>query len=1008
MATNCGLYCFLTEHHASRQQRTYLPQVTVKSSTTIRTTSYITKLRQTFSNPTDQKLKNASYQFPLYDGIAVTSFTCIVGDRKIVGRVEEEEKARKTFNSAVDRGESAGLLASAPAGIFCLSVGGIPARSNIIVDIEYGGELKHDAEIDGVRFTLPTAIAPRYGSYPGDVFSLHADEFNRRGIQIDVDFDISPLTVRSLKTPSATFESLLTTSTSAASDKDGLAATASLQLTDSEMIEDFVLLAEIDGMGLPQAIIESSEDCHTVMASFVPKFKLPNIKPEIIFVADQSGSMAGGKTKSLIGALTVFLKSLPAGALFNICAFGSRHTFVFPKSQPYSQETATRAIKFVNTFKAQYGGTELQNPIQEAFSKHSGHLPLEIILLTDGEIWGEEPLFDFINDQIATKKVDARIFCLGFGHDVSHTLVEGVARAGRGVSQFVTDKEELDQKVVRMLKAALSPHFEDVAVKLNYEDDDFEIVDGLEKSDKTTDASPSRGESKQHISTSLFDQSAELDTPIPDSDAEKLKFINTTIDPFNFSAPYNISLFPFSRTTIFSMTGPKAGTPSSISVTAKSSSGPLNLTIPIKPNKVKGLVVRKLAAKSYVHDLEQGRLPASIEAKFNSPPTRNELLQQAITLLGETHQIATKYTSYVAVEDKLSQGLPPEDTNKYTPWKEIPPGIMRGMGAGPKFMRSAMPPPPPAPAPAYAPMAMFGGKPPARSSLPGGGGPASVFGSASTQAVGSSLFGGQPTEGAPFGTPSAVSASGGGLFGSVSGAPALTGFASGNAMPLAAQAPIGGGWGAPAQTGFAAPPPPAQDYAANAFDDDLEDKVDACEMQLDDGDISGRSHGSTAGAQMMSRPNDTDEDDDAEIDNAVLQQAQARQASSSSNAVSDLFGVLTKSRKKKAVGMSTVPAADISRMSDGERLRAVISEQKFEGSWECTDNLLQVLQITAPGDALDPKATTVLVLEALKKKFARLEEIWELCAEKAQAWLDGQVSDQEMEKLAVRVRQILI
>ncbi len=27
-------------------------------------------------------------------------------------------------------------------------------------------ELKHDAEVDGLRFTIPTSIAPRYGGLP--------------------------------------------------------------------------------------------------------------------------------------------------------------------------------------------------------------------------------------------------------------------------------------------------------------------------------------------------------------------------------------------------------------------------------------------------------------------------------------------------------------------------------------------------------------------------------------------------------------------------------------------------------------------------------------------------------------------------------------------------------------------------------------------------------------------------------------------------------------------------
>ena len=44
------------------------------------------------------------------------------------------------------------------------------------------------------------------------------------------------------------------------------------------------------------------------------------------------------------------------------------------------------AIKFVNTFRAEYGGTELFNPVKEAFNRRLGDLELEIgaLLALDG------------------------------------------------------------------------------------------------------------------------------------------------------------------------------------------------------------------------------------------------------------------------------------------------------------------------------------------------------------------------------------------------------------------------------------------------------------------------------------------------------------------------------------------------------------------------------------------------------------------------------------------------
>ena len=80
------------------------------------------------------------------------------------------------------------------------------------------------------------------------------------------------------------------------------------------------------------------------MATLVPKPPVKQSKPEVIFVADQSGSMRGSRTKTLVAALRVFLKSLPVGIKFNICYFGTSHSFLFPESQSYNQQTLEKAL----------------------------------------------------------------------------------------------------------------------------------------------------------------------------------------------------------------------------------------------------------------------------------------------------------------------------------------------------------------------------------------------------------------------------------------------------------------------------------------------------------------------------------------------------------------------------------------------------------------------------------------------------------------------------------------
>ncbi|KAG0254198.1 hypothetical protein DFQ27_006995, partial [Actinomortierella ambigua] len=156
-STVCGFYTV----DATRQ---YLPLVDVKVHTTILASTSRTKLTQTFVNSSATKLREVRYAFPLYEGVSVVAFTCRVGNRTIVGEVKEREKAKQDFKEAVATGQRAALFEQARevSDCFATSVGNIPAGAKVEVDITYVGELKHDAEVDGIRFTIPAKILPRY------------------------------------------------------------------------------------------------------------------------------------------------------------------------------------------------------------------------------------------------------------------------------------------------------------------------------------------------------------------------------------------------------------------------------------------------------------------------------------------------------------------------------------------------------------------------------------------------------------------------------------------------------------------------------------------------------------------------------------------------------------------------------------------------------------------------------------------------------------------------------
>ncbi|KAL8354686.1 hypothetical protein RB601_004205 [Gaeumannomyces tritici] len=692
--------------------RRHLPLVSLKSHTSVVSSTSRTTLTQTFINPQEtEPIAELRYSFPLYDGVSVVAFVCTINnDRVIRGRVKEKEAARRDYKDAVDRGETAGLLEQLPdaSDVFTTTIGNVPAGAEIRVEITYLGELKHDAEADGMRFTIPTTIAPRYGSMSHDTQPLpfSAGWSRAGGIDITVDVEIPAVGsnhIKTIKSPSHP----ISVEMKAFGATGMSAATAELSIGALELDKDFVVIVVLAKPDAPVVVLEQHPSIahqRALMATFVPRFNLPQIRPEIVFVCDRSGSMGMGKRiPNLIAALHVFLRSLPVGTKFNIVSFGSSHSFLFERSRSYSQSSLDEASRHVDTFDSGYGGTELLAPIDDVFKRRYADMELEIFVLTDGEVWNQSKLFDMVNSNIAKCQGAARLFTLGIGNDVSTALVEGLARAGRGFAQIVGDEEKLNSKVVRMLKASLSTHINDYSLEIQYAAkpkadtqpkplDDFEMVeesDGegvliekvldaltLDVEKEQADApTPDAAADKKPIS--LFDSSADPDAD-PDADGApqgvgeaKYAHVPAVPIPKLLQAPFEIPpMYNFSRTSIYVLLGPSScqRTPKAFVLRGTTASHePVELSMPVQVLAQPGETVHQLAAKKAVQDLEEGRgwlAQAKDAADSRLPKEKHEgrfpdMVEREAVRLGVGFQVGGKWCSFVAVDDSTSEAEAP-------------------------------------------------------------------------------------------------------------------------------------------------------------------------------------------------------------------------------------------------------------------------------------------------------------------------------------------------------------
>lgn len=903
----------------------------------------------------------------MFDGVSVVAFSCRIGSRVLKGLVKERSQARATYDKAVSRGETAGLLEQLPeaSDVFSTRLGNIPANEKVHVEITYVGELKHDAEADGIRHTLPTHIAPRYGSLPNSrLEGSNAQETG--GISITVDVSIAEGSfIRGVQSPTHPIAVTMgNTSTSSTADPAMHQASATLSLGSTELDKDFVLIVLTKDTGIPKALLETHPTIpnqRAMLLTLVPKFSLPRSNPEIVFVADRSGSM-GSNIPTLISALKVFLKSLPVGVKFNICSFGSDHSFLWPKSQAYSRDSVAEALAHVEGFSANYGGTETFGALKATIDNRFQDIPCEVMLLTDGDIWNQGGLFTYLNDEVKKSNSNLRVFALGIGNGVSHALIEGVARAGNGFAQSVNNDEKLDSKVIRMLKGGLSPHTTDYSLEVKYQDgnEEFEMVDKVTDALKvmlSEEKVAAKSEAKENDKPmSFFDtsaaQSAGKEKP-PSADNEK-------VDPFAhlpaisapkiMQSPQSIPpLFPFSRTSVYLLLSGNSTTktPKSVVLRAKSEHGPLELEIPIETITAPGQTIHQLAARKAIQELEEGRgwiheaqdesgklIKECYASRFD------EMVQREAVRIGVQFQVGGKWCSFVAVKhnDKAKQGPnsdSDDDTDVLTPPSEVAEAQEdsdEDMGFG-CFDNS----PPRQPARAKSGDVRGGGR--------GGG---ALFGATG---------GYHPTLFANISSPSFSPAS------PLSPQPAGFEFAGSpptrGAAPARSLGATGALFGSPRS---AAPAQQMGGYSGMTLGYRYAGMANMT-LSLD---RRFTTHRSGSSPQYQRESVGTWAEEDSNVESKF-----------------DAVGCISKARKvsrpRKAPKLDT----------DNDKVHAVIEKQDFEGWWEQSEQLWKIMGISIDGRR-SKEWVTVLVMKWLDVKMAVEKDVWELVAEKAKSWLEGQ------------------
>ncbi|PVF97085.1 hypothetical protein CPB86DRAFT_760872 [Serendipita vermifera] len=653
--------------------------------------------------------RDVEYVFPLPPGAAVCSFKAVIDDKKTIkGVVKEKGQAKTEYKAAVAQGKTAGLLEQEHPDVFRVSLGNIKPNQKISVHISFISIVTHDASSpQTLRITMPTSIAPRYGSPPTNIPWWKPNNHNRFDLTVAIQMNKAVTSVSSPSHPIG-----LTLGCAEKELKgDFEPSKAFVYLGDSAFLEkDIVVVISAQGLDVPRCSVErwlasegAEETTDAYALTLVPKFDLPPLpNQEYIFLVDRSGSMEGGRMESVKASLQIMLRSLPSrDTTFNIVSFGSSYSSLWPTSQAYSAESVEQASKHVDTFSANFGGTELRSAIQfalkgrtsaKSYSKDAP--PTSVFVLTDGEAWDLDGVLHEIYTAVKAAKANKsllRTFVLGVGNEVSTAMCEGIARAGQGTAVYVAEREKPDAKLMGLLRAARGGVIENLAVEWGSGanekevmelDDEFEVV-----------SKPGAPQTAAKLPPlNLFDDQSMNDAP---ELGPNKAVVNLPPPPVIQQAPKSdklpIPLYPGFRCSIFAIikqgSNPGPHSPH-IKLTGNVLGRDVTLQVPVSSVNIGSPLAKDVGVNKMLHTLAAKALIQEFEDMATTPETKAQ-----IERLGKRYSLASSVTSFLAIDEEdhvEKEATVEKEKNPAPPELSEPSSSRPGLMASFSFARKKM------------------------------------------------------------------------------------------------------------------------------------------------------------------------------------------------------------------------------------------------------------------------------------------------------------------------------
>jgi Ca-activated chloride channel family protein len=183
----------------------------------------------------------------------------------------------------------------------------------------------------------------------------------------------------------------------------------------------------------------------------------------MIFVIDNSGSMAGESMDQAKASLLHALGTLTPADRFNVIRFDDTMTQLFNAPVQATPDQVALAERFTRGLESN-GGTEMLPALRAALvdaTPADGRVR-QLIFMTDGEISNEREMLEALGGS----RGRSRVFMIGIGSAPNNYLMGRMAEVGRGTYTHIGAADEVNARMTELLDRLARPAVTDLRVRL--------------------------------------------------------------------------------------------------------------------------------------------------------------------------------------------------------------------------------------------------------------------------------------------------------------------------------------------------------------------------------------------------------------------------------------------------------------------------------------------------------------------------------------------------------------